>query len=467
MKKIVLILVLLLLPSIAFAQCNGIFPTSNVCGTTATGPGLPGPLPLSSFALGPAGVTGDIQENNGSGGLQALHAPGTSSTYLNGAGAYIVPPGTINSTTSVTGASTTYTNAQNGVLIERANSGSAMIDTLPGTSPGILSAGVFITIKNNDSGGVLAINVGPGANLKAAVAPTGWVYICPNQSISFYSDGTNYWALGQPALCVLQAGTTFFVAGTGTASTNHGLTSAAPLLPTQAYQLAQSILDANSKTVTFSGSDTAYSSPIQFIGPIIGQGKTFAQGGVYPVVLLGNNATPGLTHWVVNVTGNSYGAIQVINGADVLIEGWTTITSGGGNGIYVENANASVEFINCGNTTVNCLGATRLAYVQIVGAMSYSGVNSGGILESNSWISYETTATMTMVGGPVFSSCFACAQYPGSIIVDFVPTFSGSTGASSVRYSAFLNGNINTGGGGANFFPGTSAGTTSTGGQYN
>jgi len=69
MKRLLVALVLLLLPSVASAQCNGIFPASNVCGTTAAGPGIPGPLPLASFALAPGGTSGQFQVNNGSGGL--------------------------------------------------------------------------------------------------------------------------------------------------------------------------------------------------------------------------------------------------------------------------------------------------------------------------------------------------------------------------------------------------------------
>ena len=73
MRKLLLALSLLLIPSYAVAQCNGIFPTSTVCGTTSAGPNIPGPLPLSSFALAPGGVSGNVQTNNGSGGLAGIN----------------------------------------------------------------------------------------------------------------------------------------------------------------------------------------------------------------------------------------------------------------------------------------------------------------------------------------------------------------------------------------------------------
>lgn len=70
MKKFLLTLALLFAPASAFAQCNGVFPAQNVCGSAAGG--IPGPLPTSSFALAPGGTSGNIQINNGTGGLGGL-----------------------------------------------------------------------------------------------------------------------------------------------------------------------------------------------------------------------------------------------------------------------------------------------------------------------------------------------------------------------------------------------------------
>jgi hypothetical protein len=47
---------------------------------------------------------------------------------------------------------------------------------------------------------------------------------------------------------------------------------------------------------------------------------------------------------------------------------------------------------------------------------------------------------------------------------NILPTITGTVAGK--RYSATLNGTINTQGGGANFFPGDVAGTMATGGQY-
>jgi len=60
------------------------------------------------------------------------------------------------------------------------------------------------------------------------------------------------------------------------------------------------------------------------------------------------------------------------------------------------------------------------------------------------------------------SSAFACAQYPSAIVMDFTPTFAGAS-VTGAKYLALLNGIINS----AGFsFPGPTAGSTATGGQF-
>lgn len=68
MKKLLLTLALLLLPSLAWAQCNGVFPNNTACGNITGITNTPRPIPLTSFpANAPGGTTGQIQYNAGSG----------------------------------------------------------------------------------------------------------------------------------------------------------------------------------------------------------------------------------------------------------------------------------------------------------------------------------------------------------------------------------------------------------------
>lgn len=63
MKKLLLALVLFILPTTAFAQCNGIFPNNTICGN-ATGSSAPArPTPNSVLTGVPGGSNGQIQYN--------------------------------------------------------------------------------------------------------------------------------------------------------------------------------------------------------------------------------------------------------------------------------------------------------------------------------------------------------------------------------------------------------------------
>lgn len=70
--------------------------------------------------------------------------------------------------------------------------------------------------------------------------------------------------------------------------------------------------------------------------------------------------------------------------------------------------------------------------------------------------------TITVSGTPAYANAFAVAEAAGNI--DFYAQPTGA--ATGKRYSASLNGIINTYGGGANYLPGDVAGTTASGGQY-
>lgn len=82
---------------------------------------------------------------------------------------------------------------------------------------------------------------------------------------------------------------------------------------------------------------------------------------------------------------------------------------------------------------------------------------------SSGSITLQAASTITLTGTPAFSNAFALASPLGYIQAGSV-TFTGA--ATGARYNASGNGVINTGGGGANYFPGNSAGSVATGGQY-
>ena len=66
MKKYLLALALLLTPSLAFAQCNGVFPNNTLCGNVSGASNLPRAVSNSVLTGVPGGTNGQIQYNNAS-----------------------------------------------------------------------------------------------------------------------------------------------------------------------------------------------------------------------------------------------------------------------------------------------------------------------------------------------------------------------------------------------------------------
>ena len=477
MKKFLLAAFLLLLPTAAFAQCNGIFPNNTVCGNITGSNNTPRPTNPSAFQGSAGGTNGQIQYNNNGNlaGTGPLTCP--AGQFLNTAAAPFVcgtPNGVITGNSTVTGAATTYTSAQGNTVVKRSNSGSAMSDILPGTSPGILPANTIIYITNSDSAGILSIKAGSGASIKTTAAATGYVYICPGQTISFYSDGSNYFALGVNSLCVFTANTSIFVATTGS-NTNDGLTASTPLLTIQAaWNLLQNNFNTAGFTSTISVANGTYTGLTNISGLISGQtfGDTTRNNYTNDtsVFIIGNTTTPSN---VVLTSASTLGTINVTNGARVGIAGFRLSNTAGGYGFYVVGgAQLSFSLVDFGGFTSGGIhyAASQGGFIEVYAPYSISGgagchfiAGQGGIVQ---WLATGLTPkAITLTGTPAFTSGFACAQGPGYMSVDIVNTFTGA--ATGPRYSASLNSVINTAGQGATYFPGNVAGTTSTGGIYN
>lgn len=93
MKRILLTLALLFLPSASWAQCNGVFPNNTVCGNVTGSSNTPRATSPSAFLGAAGGTNGQIQYNNAGalGGLTTLNnsylTPGAANTFkgsLNG-----------------------------------------------------------------------------------------------------------------------------------------------------------------------------------------------------------------------------------------------------------------------------------------------------------------------------------------------------------------------------------------------
>lgn len=374
------------------------------------------------------------------------------------------------SVSAISGPNQTYSTPQCGLTIPRSNSGSPMADTLPGTGSGVLPKNCPITITNVDTSALLTIMVGNGSAFQNGSAKfNGFIYLGPGQSAQFQSDASNYYVMSSPTRARLGANTTIYFGNSGNDTSNSGAISSSPLLTiSRAWSFAQNVIDLNGFVLTIAGADN-YTSPVTYSNVAVSlSGPILGSQGASSVIIQGSLATPA------NAILSGVNGAVTINadmGARFQVQGFTF--SGGSQQIRAADAaviNIQTDIFGATASSGSQVTAVQGGTVQIVGnytingnAASHYNANSNGVITTPG----PSSPTITLSGSPAFSVAFVVAQSNGTFFTDFPITFSGGAGATTVRYAAALNGVINTAGGGANYFPGTSAGTTNTGGQYN
>lgn len=179
--------------------------------------------PITSYYNGLI-VTWKVKSGNTSTGASTLDAGGGAATLVNDSGGAIaandlvalsivtsvydgatsqffvtevvasqIIPTIVEST--VTGTSHTYALADQAKMIIRSNSGTAMTDTLPGTS-GALSNGWYAYVKNKDTTASLTIAVGGGGTINQGLL-TGSIIIMPGETWLIASQGTGVYNVGR------------------------------------------------------------------------------------------------------------------------------------------------------------------------------------------------------------------------------------------------------------------------------
>lgn len=241
----------------------------------------------------------------------------------------------------------------------------------------------------------------------------------------------------------ITANTTWYVSPSGNDS-NTG-TSSSPFLTVQhAINLAYG-LDLNGYMITINMADGSYAGATTLNGPFL--------GGIVQVI--GDVATPA--NCSINTT--SANCFTLINGAQLSVGGFEvgTTTNGSafvvtGNSILnvVQSMNyAQVNGANNGHFLVSDGGIVYENYAPTIsgGAAIHYSASRGGRIVLGNW-------TATLTGTPAFNQ-FASA-YDGGVIYTNNASFSG--GATGQRYNVTNCAVIDTGGGGVNFFPGSTAG---------
>lgn len=249
----------------------------------------------------------------------------------------------------------------------------------------------------------------------------------------------------------LTASRTYYVRTDGNDS-NSGLVNDAAgafLTIQKAVDVVSSDLDLALSTCTIQVGAGTYAEAVE-LKPYVGT--------TIPI-LRGDNATPSNVV-IAPTTGH---ALSLRCPTRWTVEG-VKLTSADGRGLSC-SGNAVVQFqdLDFGSC------ATYQVYAFLGGAISVAGNYriSGGaaihLLADTSGASIRLGgSTITLTGTPNFSDSFVHATRAAGIVALSL-TFVGS--ATGVRYAAIGNGAIETRGG-ANYFPGNTAGFVQTGGQY-
>jgi hypothetical protein len=171
---------------------------------------------------------------------------------------------------------------------------------------------------------------------------------------------------------------------------------------------------------------------------------------------------------------NSSAFVAFNGGVAFTVTGNVTITATGsgvnqGYGLLAANGG---EIWYSGVNFGACVASHQLAggfgLLQCTGSYTISGGAVNHLNSAGGMVNLQTptgsTPTITLSGTPAFSGAFANAANSGAMITAGGVSFVGS--ATGSRYAATVNASINTLAGGATYFPGSSAGSTASGGQY-
>lgn len=255
---------------------------------------------------------------------------------------------------------------------------------------------------------------------------------------------------------VLTGDRDYYISASGN-DANDGLTSGTPWATLQhAYDWVQQNVDLKGHSVVFHVANGTYAAGLNASGVLRGQ------LGAQSVLFQGNNATPA--NVLISIASGM--CIGALGGAKLTVSGMKVQNSGGsgivGNGAGSEIIFGAIDFGTCTtgghiNAHFNAVVSANYHYTISGGANAHMITSVSGSISVQGW-------TITLTGTPAFPIFgFASAQWCSAILADG-NTYTGS--ATGPRY--LINGNavIYTAGGGASYFPGNSAGSISTGGQY-
>ena len=193
---------------------------------------------------------------------------------------------------------------------------------------------------------------------------------------------------------------------------------------------------------------------------------TINQAGTDTVGCIVNADIPGVGAFMINITGTiqtSGNATGAVNGGTLYLMGSGLIESSGANCVIATGGGrVFISGPEIGSAGVAQLQAVSGSLIQPYGPFSMTGNASYGLLADGGQIRFDITInptyTVTMTSTPVYATAMAQAGNNGLIDAPSgAVNFSGA--ATGKRYQALAGGGIQTSSGGANYFPGSIAGT--------
>lgn len=278
--------------------------------------------------------------------------------------------------------------------------------------------------------------IAPPAGMRVWVADTGAFEVF---------DGAAWVSLGGRER--LAGDRTYYVNGATGSDANDGHSAATAFATIQKAATVASQIDLNAFTVTIEVAAGTYTENIT-LAPLVA-GKA---------ILKGDTVTPSN----VEISGGSGNCIK----AEGLTAQWKV------EGFKLTGTHVGVEcsggFIELGVMEYATTGVVQVranfgGTVRMLSNYTISASAQEHIRGANGAVLIGFNLTVTLSGTPNFSSAFARVQNAGFLRHSGM-TFSGT--ATGKRYQAESQGGISTEGGGANYFPGSSAGSVASGGQY-
>ncbi|GAC1042245.1 hypothetical protein [Rhizobium sp. No.120] len=330
-----------------------------------------------------------------------------------------------------------------------ANSITANLTPAPATYSAPFGIVLLLSATNTGAATLNVNGLGAKSILRAGGTALSPGDLTAGQIIVLVYDGTAFQIPSQktpPALA-----TTLYVRTDGN-DANDGLTNS----PSGAFATIQAAANTALTRYNAAGSSVV----IQVGDGTYTAGLNLLRSGIVNITLQGNPSTPA--NCVINTSGDtitaSIASRLVISGFRLLSSGGTTMTAFDGSSIRFSN-------IDFGATLNAHIFSAQNSFIVADGNYSVSGAAAVHALAlTNSTISIGGR-TITFTGGTQnYNQQFVHANN-GTITADGM-TFSGAGVVVGPRYLSEVSGLIYTAGAGANYLPGSIAGSTATNGLY-